>query len=152
VSGRGTGWVAAQVVLIVVCLLAVVVPPDWPARVRGALTALGAALAVCGLLVAVAAARALGRALTPFPRPVAGAPLAATGPYGVVRHPIYSGGLLFFAGWSLFAGPAALVVTAALALLWTGKIAVEERYLRASHPGYAAYAERVRFRLVPGVW
>jgi protein-S-isoprenylcysteine O-methyltransferase Ste14 len=152
VSGRGTGWVAAQFVLMGVCVLAVVVPPDWPARIRGVLTALGAALAVCGLLVAVAAARALGRGFTPFPRPVAGAPLAATGPYGVVRHPIYSGGLLFFAGWSLFAGPAALVVTAALALLWAGKVAVEERYLRASHPGYGAYAERVRFRLVPGVW
>ncbi len=151
-SDRGAGWVLAQFLLIGVCLLAVLVPPDWPASVRGLLAVLGAILALAGLIVAIAAARALGRGLSPFPRPVQGAPLSASGPYRVVRHPIYSGGLLFFVGWSLFAGPVALVVTAALAVLWAAKSTVEERHLRAVHPSYAAYAERVRFRLVPGVW
>jgi protein-S-isoprenylcysteine O-methyltransferase Ste14 len=152
VSDRGTGWVIAQFALIGACFLAALVPPDWPARARGVLTVLGAVLALAGVLVAVAAARALGRGLTPFPRPLPGASLVATGPYRVVRHPIYSGGLLFFLGWSLYAGPAALVVTLALAVLWAGKTAVEERHLRSAHPSYAAYAEHVRFRLVPGVW
>lgn len=151
-SDRGTGWVVAQFVLIVLCLGAVLVPPDWPARVRTALAIVGGALALAGLVVALAAARALGRGLTPFPRPVAGAPLAHAGPYRVVRHPIYAGGLLFFVGWSLFAGPVALVLTAALAVLWAGKTAVEERHLRAAYPGYAEYASRVRFRLAPRIY
>ena len=53
-----------------------------------------AVLAAAGVAVCVAAGRVLGRGLTPFPRPVEGAPLADTGPYGVVRHPFYAGALL----------------------------------------------------------
>lgn len=151
-SDRGTGWVVAQFALIALCLGAVLVPPDWPSGARTTLAVAGGLVALAGLLVAIAAARTLGRGLTPFPRPVEGAPLAAAGPYRVVRHPIYAGGLLFFVGWSLFAGPVALALTGALALLWAGKTAVEERHLRAAYPGYEAYASRVRFRLVPGVY
>ena len=151
-SRRGTGWVVAQFALIAVCLVAVVIPPDWPSSVRTTLAVVGGLTALAGLVVAVAAARALGRGLTPFPRPIEGAPLAESRPYGGVRHPMYSGGLLFFLGWSLFAGPVSLALTALLAVLWAGKTAVEERYLRETHPGYAGYASRVRFRLVPGVY
>ena len=151
-SDRGTGWVVAQFVLMALCLAAVAVPPDWPSAARTTLAVIGGLLALAGLVVAAAAARALGRGLTPFPRPVDGASLALAGPYRVVRHPIYAGGLLFFLGWSLFAGPVALVLTAALTVLWAGKTAVEERHLHAAHPGYAAYAARVRFRLVPGIY
>ena len=151
-SDRGTGWVVAQFVVMAVCLGAVAIPPDWPSPARTALAAAGGLVALAGLVVAVAAARALGRGLTPFPRPVDGAPLADSGPYGVVRHPVYAGGLLFFVGWSLFAGPVALVATGALGVLWAGKTAVEERHLRAAYPAYAEYAARVRFRLVPGVY
>ena len=151
-TGRGSGWVIAQFALIAACLVAVAIPPDWPASARTVLAVVGGLTALAGLGVAVAAARALGRGLTPFPRPVEGAPLAESGPYGVVRHPIYAGGLLFFLGWSLFAGPVALALTALLAVLWAGKTAVEERYLREMHPEYPSYASRVRFRLVPGVY
>jgi protein-S-isoprenylcysteine O-methyltransferase Ste14 len=65
---------------------------------------------------------------------------------------MYAGGLLFFLGWSLFAGPVALVVTGALAVLWAGKTAVEERHLRTAYPAYDQYAARVRFRLVPWIY
>ena len=74
------------------------------------------------------------------------------GPFAHVRHPIYAGGLLFFVGWSLFAGPLALVLTAALGVLWALKARVEERHLLSRYPGYAAYAARVRSRLVPGIY
>ena len=151
-SGRGTGWVVAQFALIAACFVAVVIPPDWPSSARTVLAIVGGVIALGGLAVGVAAARSLGRGLTPFPRPVEGALLAESGPYGVVRHPIYAGGLLFFLGWSLFAGPVSLALTALLAVLWAGKTGVEERYLRETHPGYAGYASRVRFRLVPGVY
>lgn len=151
-SARGGGWVAAQFALMALCFVAFVIPPDWPARVRGALSAVGAALAICGVALGVWAYRALGRALTPFPRPVEGAPLVASGPYAIVRHPFYAGGILFFTGWSLLAGPVALGVTCLLAVLWAGKVAVEERYLALAHPGYEAYKARVRRRLVPGVY
>jgi protein-S-isoprenylcysteine O-methyltransferase Ste14 len=151
-SGRGGGWVVAQFSVIALCLVAVVIPPDWPSRARGVLTAVGAVLALAGIGVAVWASRVLGPALTPFPRPVAGTALVSSGPYAVVRHPVYAGGLLFFVGWSLYAGPAALVLTGVLATVWARKTAVEERQLLRVHPGYGAYAARVRRRMVPGVY
>jgi protein-S-isoprenylcysteine O-methyltransferase Ste14 len=152
VNGRGGGWVAAQFVVITLCLVAVLIPPDWPARIRGALTAIGAVLAVGGLAIAVWASRVLGPALTPFPQPAKGATLVASGPYAVVRHPVYAGGLLFFVGWSLYAGPVALALTGVLAVLWARKTVAEERRLAMAYPEYAAYAARVRRRLVPLIY
>jgi protein-S-isoprenylcysteine O-methyltransferase Ste14 len=69
-----------------------------------------------------------------------------------VRHPIYSGGLLVFAGVSLATSLPALVGSALLACVWVGKLRVEETYLRATYAGYDAYAQSVRFRLVPGLY
>jgi protein-S-isoprenylcysteine O-methyltransferase Ste14 len=127
-------------------------PPRWPGGARPPLAGIGAGLAVAGVLVALWAARLLGRGLTPFPPPRAGAELATAGPYAVVRHPIYAGGLLFFVGYALFASVAALAGTAALGAVWALKCRVEEAHLRARFPGYDAYAARVRWRLVPGLY
>ena len=107
---------------------------------------------MAGGALAVWAGRTLGRAMTAYPKPVDGAPLVESGPYGVVRHPIYSGALLFFLGWSLFAGPVALGLTVLLAVLWAGKVSVEEAHLRRAHPEYDAYAARVPSRLIPAVY
>lgn len=151
-SGRGGGWVIAQFALIALAVAAIAVPPDWPAGVRGVLSGAGAVLMLCGGGMAVWAARSLGPALTPFPRPAAAGELVATGPYRWVRHPIYAGGILFFCGWSLYAGPVALALTAALAVLWALKAGVEERHLVAQYPAYSAYRRRVRRRLIPYVY
>ena len=77
------------------------------------LTAIGAVLAVAGIAFAVWAARSLGTSLTPFPKPL-GTGLVTSGPFAIVRHPIYTGGLAFFAGYALFASVPALVLTAVL--------------------------------------
>ncbi len=79
--------------------------------------------------------------------------VATGGPYAVVRHPMYAGALFFFAGlplllgswWGLAFVPALMAVLALRAVL-------EERLLILELPGYAAYAGKVRYRLVPGVW
>jgi protein-S-isoprenylcysteine O-methyltransferase Ste14 len=126
--------------------------PRWPAPVALPLAVVGVVAGVAGVAVGLAAGRALGGALTPFPRPARSGTLVEHGPYAVVRHPIYSAGLLLFGGVSLVFSPAALVGTVALALLWAAKSAVEERFLLARYPGYAEYASRVRHRLVPRVY
>ena len=77
------------------------------------------------------------RSLTPFPKPL-GTGLVTSGPFAIVRHPIYTGGLAFFAGYALFASVPALILTAVLGLLWVGKMRVEERLLAAAYDGYAA--------------
>jgi protein-S-isoprenylcysteine O-methyltransferase Ste14 len=132
-----------------VTVVAGVAGPRWPGGAHPVLVAIGAVLAVTGLLLAVFAARTLGRSLTPFPRPAAAGELIDRGAYGLVRHPVYTGGILFFVGFSLWAGPAALALTAVLSVLWALKSRVEERHLTARYPGYAAYCGRVRWRLLP---
>ncbi len=75
------------------------------------------------------------------------------GPYAVVRHPGYAGGLLALPGFPLLLGASAAYVPALVVLvLALARTATEDRFLRGHLPGYADYAARVRWRLVPGVW
>lgn len=143
---------AIQFVLMAAIVGAGFVEPRWPEGARDVLSAAGAVLAVGGGAFAVGAARALGRSLTPFPRPSARGELIEAGPYRLVRHPIYGAGLLFFAGFSLFASVPALALTAALSAVWALKARVEERWLASRYPGYAAYCARTPRRFLPYVW
>jgi protein-S-isoprenylcysteine O-methyltransferase Ste14 len=151
VAGRGAGWVATQFGLMAAIIAAGFFPPEWPAGARTVLTGTGAVLAAAGIAFAVWAARSLGSSLTPFPKPL-GTGLVTSGPFAIVRHPIYLGGLAFFAGYALFASVPALILTAVLGLLWVGKMRVEERLLTAAYDGYAAYCVQVRRRLIPFVY
>jgi len=77
----------------------------------------------------------------------------STGPYALVRHPMYSGTVLFFVGAPLLLGSWWGVVMAPLfALLFAVRAGIEERALVAGLPGYADYVTQVRYRLVPGLW
>lgn len=76
-----------------------------------------------------------------------------TGPYAVVRHPMYAGALPMFFGIPLLLGSWWGLAGAVLMTLLIAMRAVrEERELAAGLPGYADYAQRVRWRLLPGVW
>jgi protein-S-isoprenylcysteine O-methyltransferase Ste14 len=150
-AGRGSGWVVTQFILMAAIIAAGFLPPDWPEGAQNALTAIGAALAVVGITFAIWAARSLGASLTPFPKPL-GTGLVTSGPFAIVRHPIYTGGLAFFAGYALLASVPALVLTALLGLLWVGKMRVEERLLTTAYDDYAAYCLHVRRRLIPFVY
>lgn len=80
-------------------------------------------------------------------------PLVSTGLYGVVRHPMYMGTVIMMIGtplaldslWGLLCVLAAIPVLAA-------RIVDEERMLVDELAGYPDYTQRVRFRLIPGVW
>lgn len=77
----------------------------------------------------------------------------STGPYAHVRHPMYSGMILFFTGLPLLLGSWwGLALVPLFLVLIAVRIAIEERTLREGLPGYAEYAARVRYRLIPGVW
>lgn len=77
----------------------------------------------------------------------------STGPYAHVRHPMYSGMILFFAGVPLMLGSWwGLAMAPLLLALLAVRIHIEERTLREGLPGYSNYAARVRYRLLPGVW
>jgi hypothetical protein len=86
------------------------------------------------------------------PRTAASQGLKAHGPYGLVRHPIYLAWL--FLVWTPASMNGTRFVFAAVSTAYLViAIPFEERSLRASlGPAYAAYAARVRWRLVPGVY
>ena len=148
-GARGGGWVALQFALILVILALGVAGPGWPDSARWWLKGAGVVIAISGGAIAAAAARALGSGLTAFPRPPEAGELVDRGPYGVVRHPIYTGVILFLAGISLALSWWALVGTALLAVLFALKLRVEERLLEERYPTYADYRSRTRYRLVP---
>jgi protein-S-isoprenylcysteine O-methyltransferase Ste14 len=151
-GARGGGWVALQSALVFAIVVLGVRGPGWPDSVRWWLKGAAALLVFAGLVVALSAARSLGAGFTTFPAPAARGNLVVSGPYAVVRHPIYSGAILFLAGVALALSPWVLLGVAALAVLWALKARVEERLLAARYPDYAAYSERTRFRLVPFVY
>jgi protein-S-isoprenylcysteine O-methyltransferase Ste14 len=77
----------------------------------------------------------------------------STGPYAVVRHPMYASGSLYMLGTPLALGSYwGFLALAAMApfLLW--RVLDEERILTRDLPGYAEYRQRVRHRLVPFIW
>jgi protein-S-isoprenylcysteine O-methyltransferase Ste14 len=76
-----------------------------------------------------------------------------TGVYGTVRHPMYAGTVPLLVGMSLWleSYAAALLATVPIALLAVRTL-VEERFLKRELKGYDAYAERVRYRLIPFLW
>jgi protein-S-isoprenylcysteine O-methyltransferase Ste14 len=76
-----------------------------------------------------------------------------SGPYAIVRHPGYVGGMLFFVGTPLALGSLWALIPAVLAsLLLVLRTKWEDETLQAKLPGYREYAQRVRYRLLPGVW
>jgi protein-S-isoprenylcysteine O-methyltransferase Ste14 len=76
-----------------------------------------------------------------------------SGPYAAVRHPMYAGALVLVAGIPMalgsWTGLATLPPFVAI-IVW--RLLDEERFLVGHLPGYAAYRERTRYRLIPHVW
>ena len=119
-------------------------PRAWPVA-GGVLMFAGGALLVAGLV-------RLGRGLTPLPFPRDGADLIQTGPFALVRHPMYSGGLVLGVGWTLCVqGWLTLGYVVALFVFLDAKSRREERWLAEKFPAYAAYRRRVR-KLIPFVY
>jgi protein-S-isoprenylcysteine O-methyltransferase Ste14 len=76
-----------------------------------------------------------------------------TGPYAIVRHPGYVGFMLFFVGSALCLGSLWALIPAGLAsALLLPRTRWEDQTLQAELPGYQEYAQRVRYKLIPGVW
>lgn len=117
-------------------------PPGWVAG-------LGLVTALAGVTVAYSAIWQ-NQFAAPTIHDQAGQQVVDSGVYGLIRHPLYAGNLMLFAGGALWLGStaAALATVAQLAAtLW--RIRMEETYLRRTLPAYADYARRVRGRLIP---
>jgi protein-S-isoprenylcysteine O-methyltransferase Ste14 len=82
-----------------------------------------------------------------------GQTVVTTGPYAVVRHPMYAGASLYLLGTPLALGSYwGLLVLAAMMPFLMWRLFDEERILARDLPGYTEYQQRVRHRLVPLIW
>ena len=75
------------------------------------------------------------------------------GPYRFVRHPAYIAGILSGVSTSLILGSLwALIPGGIIVPLFIIRAYLEDSILKKELPGYADYAEKVKYRLIPGIW
>jgi protein-S-isoprenylcysteine O-methyltransferase Ste14 len=77
-----------------------------------------------------------------------------TGPYAVIRHPLYLSSIILYAFTPMALGsywalPPMLLIIPLLTIM---RIPNEEQVLQRDLPGYTEYMQKVKFRLIPGVW
>lgn len=83
----------------------------------------------------------------------AGQKVVSSGPYGIVRHPMYFGVTIMYLASPLALGSYWALIPAALIIpLLVARIRNEEQVLLRDLPGYAEYRQKVKYRLLPGVW
>ena len=137
---RAWSWVAVQMLLLAALIF-------WPSHPLWATSRVWQAFATlwkgAGLLFLIMAAWGLGRSLTPSPLPKTDAILQTGGLFHYVRHPIYSGVLLWAAGVT-FSSPDLMhgILFVTLCAFFWMKARFEERWLRQQFVDYAGYARK----------
>jgi protein-S-isoprenylcysteine O-methyltransferase Ste14 len=154
-GARGEWLVAVQVVLIALVFFgprSVAGRPAWPFPFPHACQVAGGVLMVVGGILLVSGLVRLGRGLTPLPYPKDGTDLIQTGPFALVRHPMYSGGVVLGLGWALYVqGWLTVGYVVVLFVFVDVKSRREEKWLAERFPTYAAYQRRVR-KLIPFIY
>ncbi|HTZ50180.1 MAG TPA: isoprenylcysteine carboxylmethyltransferase family protein [Spirochaetia bacterium] len=161
-SRHGSAWFLVGIRLLIAVAIVVVlrVPYLRSVVVTGihrfavnhpAIQAAGAALCVIGLALALWARTSLGTNWSGSPAAKEGHELVTSGPYGVIRHPIYTGMLTMMLGTALIAGAPGLLVLVAFSAIVAYRVRVEERLMQQLFPGtYREYRGRTR-ALIPFV-
>jgi protein-S-isoprenylcysteine O-methyltransferase Ste14 len=152
---RGEWYVVIQVILFGLVIFGPRTLSGWPAwtypfTLLGSI--IGGVLIAAGGFLIMAGIFKLGVNLTAVPYPKEQATLVETGPYQIVRHPIYSGGIFMAFGWALWIhGWLTIVYAAILLIFFDIKSRREEGWLKEKFAGYAGYQKRVR-KLIPFIY
>jgi len=123
-------------------------PLDWW------VCAVGCVIFLCGF-AGLAWATAANRFFEPTVRIQSdrGHTVITSGPYAIVRHPGYASGLPMFVGMALAMGSLwALIPALITSVVLIVRARWEDAMLQAELPGYKEYAQRVRYKLIPGIW
>jgi protein-S-isoprenylcysteine O-methyltransferase Ste14 len=152
---HGEWYVVAQFMLIALVIFGPRTFRGWPTW-RYPFTWLssigGVILLLVGGLLFLSAIFRLGSNLTAVPYPKEQGMLVETGPYRLVRHPMYCGMILLALGWAfLVHGWLTIGYAVGLLLLFDVKSRREEKWLKEKYPGYFSYQKRVR-KLIPLIY
>jgi protein-S-isoprenylcysteine O-methyltransferase Ste14 len=154
-GARGEWLVITQVILIGLVFLGPRAPfglSRWSGPLAAVCPIVGIVLMVAGSTLLLAGLVKLGPGLTPLPYPKDGAQLVETGAFGLVRHPMYSGGLVLALGWALcMRSWLTLAYVVVLFVFLDLKSRREEKWLAGKYPAYAHYQRRVR-KLIPFIY
>lgn len=145
---RGEWYVVLQLFLtaLVIC------GPTGPALIPFSVHWFSILLIIPGLGLLLAGTWHLGRNLTPLPHPRDDSRLVRSGPYALVRHPLYSGIIFTGFAWALWVqGLFTLIYAAALSLFFDIKAREEEKLLNKRYWNYGRYQRRVK-KLIPFVY
>ena len=152
---RGEWFVVAQVLLFFVLFWG---PrsssglPEWTSPYAEICLVAGCFLLVTGASMFIAGIFTLGRNITPLPYPKDQAEMVKRGPYRFVRHPIYSGGIIFAFGWALCShGWFTIGYAIILFVFFDIKASREEEWLKDKFTGYEEYQKHVR-KLIPFIY
>ena len=150
---HGEWYVVIQMVLLVLMFLSPRSLPGWPAWspvFTGLATIGGSLLLLAGIFLFIPAIFRLGSNLTAVPYPKERGTLVETGPYKLVRHPIYSGVILSVFGWAFLAhGWLTLGYAIVILVFLDIKSRREEQWLKEKFLDYDAYQKHVSHRLIP---
>ena len=126
----------------------------WSARIPLELQWLTLGVAVAGSLLAIWAMRSNKFFSLIFRiQTERGHSVVTSGPYHFVRHPAYAGGIAFNLATPLILGSLwAFIPAAVLLCLFVVRTALEDKTLQSELDGYAEYTQRVRYRVLPGIW
>jgi protein-S-isoprenylcysteine O-methyltransferase Ste14 len=154
-GAHGEWYVIAQIALIVLVFFGprnIPAWPSWPAPYTSLGPIGGGIILLAGILLLAVAIFRLGSNLTPVPYPKDQGTLIETGPYRLVRHPMYCGGILIAFGWGLLVhGWLTLGYAIIMLLFFDVKSRREEQWLKAKFSDYGEYQKRVR-KLIPFVY
>lgn len=148
---RGGWWVVAQLVLFAFYVVALIgTEPITEGYALDLAQVIGFSLTVAGAVMVGWSLVLIGRHLTPYPAPNEGTVLVASGPYRLVRHPIYGGLIVGAMGLALMAlNPWAVMFALVFVVFFMAKTGFEEDLLMERFPGYGEYRALVPRRLIP---
>jgi len=116
---------------------------DWSMKLSLTIQKIGVLMAVCGGIIITLALLQLNKNLSPFPTPKESASLLQNGLFKYMRHPIYTGIILLFTGYSVSQNSVyKLLISVFLVLLFYLKSNYEEQRLEQKFPDYKQYKKK----------